>query len=125
MSAEPPQESSTVPPHPEQADAPAIKPATAAAHGQVVTPWDVQGQVSEDGKQLAIDYDKLIADMDDVVYSSVSEEEASDPDEAGPSSSRRAEEKSISRRLRRLERMMTAVGLAVVNDRRKKGSKKK
>ena len=60
MSAEPPQESSTVPPHPEQADAPAIKPATAAAHGQVVTPWDVQGQVSEDGKQLAIDYDKLI-----------------------------------------------------------------
>ena len=49
-----------------------------------------------------VDYDKLIADMDDVVYSSVSEEEASDPDEAGPSSSRRAEEKSISRRLRRL-----------------------
>lgn len=27
---------------------------------QVVTPWDVQGQVSEDGRQLAINYDKLI-----------------------------------------------------------------
>jgi tryptophanyl-tRNA synthetase len=27
---------------------------------QVVTPWDVQGQVSEDGQQLAINYDKLI-----------------------------------------------------------------
>jgi tryptophanyl-tRNA synthetase len=27
---------------------------------QVVTPWDVQGSVSTDGKQLAIDYDKLI-----------------------------------------------------------------
>jgi tryptophanyl-tRNA synthetase len=26
----------------------------------VVTPWDVQGQVSADGKQLAINYDKLI-----------------------------------------------------------------
>ena len=72
-----------------------------------------------------VDYDKLIADMDDVVYSSLSEEGESDPDEAGPSSSRRAEKKSISRRLGRLERMMTAVGLAVVNDRRKKGSKKK
>ncbi|TFK87910.1 tryptophanyl-tRNA synthetase [Polyporus arcularius HHB13444] len=58
MSAEP---SSTVPPHPEQTDAaPAIKPAATEAHGQVVTPWDVQGQVSEDGKQLAIDYDKLV-----------------------------------------------------------------
>ena len=30
------------------------------AHGQVVTPWDVQGSVSADGKQLAIDYDKLV-----------------------------------------------------------------
>lgn len=58
MSAE---ASSTVPPHPEQAEAPAAQPAApGAAHGQVVTPWDVQGQVSEDGKQLAIDYDKLI-----------------------------------------------------------------
>ena len=34
--------------------------AEAKPHGQVVTPWDVQGSVSEDGKQLAIDYDKLI-----------------------------------------------------------------
>ncbi|KAF7985015.1 hypothetical protein HWV62_10012 [Athelia sp. TMB] len=39
--------------------APAIKPAE-GAHEQVVTPWDVQGSVSTDGKQLAIDYDKLI-----------------------------------------------------------------
>lgn len=30
-------------------------------HEQVVTPWDVQGSVSADGKQLAIDYDKLVA----------------------------------------------------------------
>jgi len=29
-------------------------------HDQVVTPWEVQGSVSADGKQLAIDYDKLI-----------------------------------------------------------------
>jgi tryptophanyl-tRNA synthetase len=27
---------------------------------QIVTPWDVHGQTSADGKQLAIDYDKLI-----------------------------------------------------------------
>ena len=39
---------------------PAIKPSHSAAHGQVVTPWDVQGSVSADGKQMAIDYDKLI-----------------------------------------------------------------
>ena len=40
----------------------AIKPAQGDAkpHEQVVTPWDVQGAVSSDGKQLAIDYDKLI-----------------------------------------------------------------
>ncbi|KAI6043003.1 hypothetical protein EDC04DRAFT_2891282 [Pisolithus marmoratus] len=39
-----------------------IKPAdTSQAHEQVVTPWDVQGSVSVDGKQLAIDYDKLVA----------------------------------------------------------------
>ena len=38
-----------------------IKPAAGAnPHEQVVTPWDVQGSVSSDGKQLAIDYDKLI-----------------------------------------------------------------
>ncbi|KAG2041418.1 tryptophanyl-tRNA synthetase [Suillus americanus] len=30
------------------------------AHEQLVTPWDVQGSVSAEGKQLAIDYDKLI-----------------------------------------------------------------
>ncbi|KZP23569.1 tryptophanyl-tRNA synthetase [Athelia psychrophila] len=41
--------------------APAIKPADPkASHEQVVTPWDVQGSVSTDGKQLAIDYDKLV-----------------------------------------------------------------
>lgn len=40
---------------------PAIKPAAEAnAQDQVVTPWDVQGSVSTDGKQLAIDYDKLV-----------------------------------------------------------------
>ncbi|KAK0198790.1 hypothetical protein F5146DRAFT_1020985 [Armillaria mellea] len=31
-----------------------------SSHDQVVTPWDVQGSVSSDGKQQAIDYDKLI-----------------------------------------------------------------
>ncbi|PPQ77510.1 hypothetical protein CVT25_011307 [Psilocybe cyanescens] len=31
-----------------------------AAHDQIVTPWDVQGGVSSDGKQQAIDYDKLV-----------------------------------------------------------------
>nr|GAT53689.1 tryptophanyl-tRNA synthetase [Mycena chlorophos] len=31
-----------------------------ATQGQVVTPWDVQGSVSADGKQQGIDYDKLI-----------------------------------------------------------------
>jgi tryptophanyl-tRNA synthetase len=39
----------------------AIKPADpSTTHEQVVTPWDVQGSVSGDGQQLAIDYDKLI-----------------------------------------------------------------
>lgn len=39
-----------------------ISPGTSqpATHEQVVTPWDVQGSVTEDGKQSAIDYDKLI-----------------------------------------------------------------
>ncbi|KAJ7184361.1 hypothetical protein C8R46DRAFT_1299250 [Mycena filopes] len=32
----------------------------ASSQAQVVTPWDVQGSVSTDGKQNAIDYDKLI-----------------------------------------------------------------
>ncbi len=31
-----------------------------ASQEQVVTPWDVQGSVSADGQQQAIDYDKLI-----------------------------------------------------------------
>lgn len=31
-----------------------------ASQEQVITPWDVQGSVSADGKQQAIDYDKLI-----------------------------------------------------------------
>ncbi|KAI0637432.1 tryptophanyl-tRNA synthetase [Trametes polyzona] len=61
MSAEPPK---AVPAHPEQQGEqqgpPAVKPATTDSHGQIVTPWDVQGSVAEDGKQLAIDYDKLI-----------------------------------------------------------------
>ncbi|KAH7869621.1 uncharacterized protein C8R40DRAFT_1130111 [Lentinula edodes] len=35
-------------------------PADASSHDQVVTPWDVQGSVSNDGKQQAIDYEKLI-----------------------------------------------------------------
>lgn len=30
------------------------------AQDQIVTPWDVHGGVSSDGKQQAIDYDKLI-----------------------------------------------------------------
>ncbi|TFY52842.1 hypothetical protein EVG20_g10379 [Dentipellis fragilis] len=43
-------------------EAPTIKPADpASAHEQVVTPWDVQGSVASDGRQLAIDYDKLVA----------------------------------------------------------------
>lgn len=29
-------------------------------HEQIVTPWDVQGSVSTDGSQQAIDYDRLI-----------------------------------------------------------------
>ncbi|KAG6379213.1 hypothetical protein JVT61DRAFT_11661 [Boletus reticuloceps] len=42
--------------------APVIKPADPSfVQEQVVTPWDVQGSVSTDGKQFAIDYDKLIA----------------------------------------------------------------
>lgn len=38
----------------------ADKTADVTSHAQVVTPWDVQGSVSADGKQQAIDYDKLI-----------------------------------------------------------------
>lgn len=33
---------------------------SSSAEEQVVTPWDVKGQVSSDGRQMAIDYDKLI-----------------------------------------------------------------
>lgn len=35
-------------------------PPKAHSGDQVVTPWDVQGAVAEDGKQIGIDYDKLI-----------------------------------------------------------------
>ncbi|THH31549.1 hypothetical protein EUX98_g2640 [Antrodiella citrinella] len=39
----------------------AVKPASdPTTQAQVVTPWDVQGSVSADGQQLAIDYDKLV-----------------------------------------------------------------
>jgi tryptophanyl-tRNA synthetase len=31
-----------------------------ASHDQIITPWIVEGSVSADGKQNAIDYDKLI-----------------------------------------------------------------
>jgi len=59
-SPDPKSSSTSAPAHP-SGSAPAIKPTSAAdAHDQVVTPWDVQGSVSTDGKQLAIDYDKLI-----------------------------------------------------------------
>ena len=37
-----------------------IETSNIKVHEQVVTPWDVQGSVTEDGKQTAIDYDKLI-----------------------------------------------------------------
>lgn len=65
MSSEPAKESSVTPSHPEQADGvppEAVKPTPTAAeaHEQVITPWDVQGGVTEDGKQQAIDYEKLI-----------------------------------------------------------------
>lgn len=43
-----------------QSSATEIKSVNASAHEQVVTPWDVQGSVTGDGKQSAIDYDKLI-----------------------------------------------------------------
>lgn len=33
---------------------------SAAAEEQIVTPWDVQGQVSADGQQMGINYDTLI-----------------------------------------------------------------
>ncbi|EPS98587.1 hypothetical protein FOMPIDRAFT_1148727 [Fomitopsis schrenkii] len=49
-----------VPPADGSAHAAAIKPAQEHGHGQVVTPWDVEGAVMDDGKQLAIDYDKLV-----------------------------------------------------------------
>ncbi|KIY48337.1 tryptophanyl-tRNA synthetase [Fistulina hepatica ATCC 64428] len=43
-----------------QAETEAPAAALKIANEQVVTPWDVQGSVSADGKQNAIDYDKLI-----------------------------------------------------------------
>jgi tryptophanyl-tRNA synthetase len=33
---------------------------SAPAEQQIVTPWDVKGQIAEDGRQLAINYDTLI-----------------------------------------------------------------
>ncbi|EAU88319.1 tryptophanyl-tRNA synthetase [Coprinopsis cinerea okayama7 len=36
------------------------KPSEKQPHEQVVTPWDVQGGVTEDGRQTGIDYNKLI-----------------------------------------------------------------
>ncbi|KAK1227578.1 tryptophan--tRNA ligase [Marasmius sp. AFHP31] len=38
----------------------ATRTTSKAANEQIVTPWDVQGSVSQDGQQQAIDYDKLI-----------------------------------------------------------------
>jgi tryptophanyl-tRNA synthetase len=35
-------------------------PKETAGHEQVVTPWDVAGEVTESGEHLGIDYDKLI-----------------------------------------------------------------
>ena len=46
---------------PTGSEAAALTPAISLSSAeQVVTPWDVQGQVAEDGQQLAINYDKLI-----------------------------------------------------------------
>ncbi|KAG5646701.1 tryptophan--tRNA ligase [Asterophora parasitica] len=45
---------------PDSSVAPVVKEVESAAYDQVVTPWDVQGSVSSDGKQQAIDYDKLV-----------------------------------------------------------------
>jgi len=42
-----------------QSDVP-IDQSTPRTHEQIVTPWDVHGSVSSDGKQQAIDYDKLV-----------------------------------------------------------------
>ncbi|GLB35073.1 putative class-I aminoacyl-tRNA synthetase family protein [Lyophyllum shimeji] len=45
----------------DQASTPVVKEnVESTPHAQIVTPWDVQGSVSADGKQQAIDYDKLI-----------------------------------------------------------------
>ncbi|KAF8078073.1 tryptophanyl-tRNA synthetase [Lyophyllum atratum] len=45
----------------DQSSAPVVKTnVESTPHAQVVTPWDVQGSVSADGKQQAIDYDKLV-----------------------------------------------------------------
>ena len=43
-----------------EGNVPEVKPVSAVPHEQIVTPWDVQGSVTTDGKQNAIDYDKLI-----------------------------------------------------------------
>lgn len=43
-----------------EGNAPEVKPVSANPDEQIVTPWNVQGSVTEGGKQNAIDYDKLI-----------------------------------------------------------------
>ncbi|TFK42705.1 tryptophanyl-tRNA synthetase [Crucibulum laeve] len=56
-----PDEMSTDPTAPPSVDAiSSFLVTTAISHEQVVTPWDVQGSVTSDGKQQAIDYDKLV-----------------------------------------------------------------
>src|SRR5258708_39070002 len=42
-----------------QSDVP-VDQSTLRTHEQIGTPWDVHGSVSSDGKQQAIDYDKLV-----------------------------------------------------------------
>jgi tryptophanyl-tRNA synthetase len=44
----------------QEAPAATETPATKGSQEQVITPWDVQGSVGEDGQELGIDYDKLI-----------------------------------------------------------------
>ncbi|KLO19585.1 tryptophanyl-tRNA synthetase [Schizopora paradoxa] len=38
-------------------------PKPPVAHSQIITPWDVQGEVTEDGQQKEIDYQKLIVEF--------------------------------------------------------------
>ncbi|KAI5845440.1 hypothetical protein BZA05DRAFT_150407 [Tricharina praecox] len=59
-SPQPPAVQPAVLPHKEVDVPAAAADAAAATKGQNITPWDVQGEVLEDGKVAAIDYDKLI-----------------------------------------------------------------